>query len=179
MYLKIGWGRNFCSFEKIFRKLKQIKIQSAEKTILVIFEDNMSIYTSCKNYFETTVCCILVAHFLLSLIFQKLQKYSKFWKIFLDSTSIWYGNYFYSTQRISMDRTFSFWHNKTQFSLFYQQKNNSRSQEVVMFSKKFRIETKSKVRTSQNFSQCCATMHFVSKNCYLLVLNTHISFHIR
>ncbi len=77
MYLKIGWGRNFCSFEKIFRKLKKIKIQSAEKKILVIFEDNMSIYTSSKNYFETAVCCILVAYFLLSSIFQKSSALTK------------------------------------------------------------------------------------------------------
>ena len=36
MYLKTGWGRSFCSFEKIFRKLKKkIKIESAEKKILL------------------------------------------------------------------------------------------------------------------------------------------------
>ncbi len=70
-------GQKFLQFWANFQKSKKKSKSKVQKKILVIFEDNMSIYTSSKNYFETAVCCILVAYFLLSSIFQKSSALTK------------------------------------------------------------------------------------------------------
>ncbi len=115
-------GQQFLQFWANFQKSKKNQNPKCKEKKLLLFSKIICPYMRLE---KDILRQQYVAHFFLSLIFQKLQNCSKIWRTLLDS--IWYENCFYSGQTIYIDHTFCFWHNKIQYSLFYEQKNNFNS----------------------------------------------------